>query len=57
MKCNVENVIPRCPGCKSHSDYIIINKKTGEKKYFCKMCGDFHLYKYSGENWEIIELS
>lgn len=56
MTYNVENIIPRCPGCNSHSDYIILNKKTGEKKYFCKMCGDIHLYKYNGDEWNIIKL-
>jgi ribosomal protein S27AE len=52
----VIEVIPRCPGCGRHAHFMVINKKTGETKYFCGVCATFHLYKYKGKGWEIIRI-
>ena len=57
MTYEIHGVIPRCLGCRSHSNYIIINKDTNEKKHFCKICADLYLHKYSKESWEIIDLN
>jgi len=50
-------IIPRCPGCGRFSTYILVNKKTGERKFFCESCGALHLLKYNNkEDWIIIHL-
>ena len=53
---NIEVIreIPRCEVCKSHADYWIKNKKTGESKYFCSLCSTFILLKYRNNGWDII---
>lgn len=50
------SVIPRCQTCSKHTKYIIKNKKTGEKRYLCKLCGEVQFLSYMNGEWEIISL-
>ncbi len=52
----IVKTIPRCPGCGRHSHYMAVNKKTGEVKYFCEVCGAIHLMELKDNGWEVIKI-
>ncbi|MDD5181956.1 MAG: hypothetical protein PHC66_02160 [Candidatus Nanoarchaeia archaeon] len=53
----VISVIPRCQTCSRHTVYIVKNKKSGEAKYFCALCGPLEILKYhNNSDWDTIVL-
>jgi len=53
----VISVVPRCQQCKSHSDFVAKNKKTGETRHLCKICGRLQVILYlNNDDWDIIDL-
>lgn len=52
----VISVVPRCQTCNRHTEYIVKNKRTGENKYLCAVCGPLEILRYHNnkEEWNII---
>lgn len=48
------SVVPRCSVCGATTHYWIKNKKTGETKFFCSLCGELGIFKYHNDDWDII---
>lgn len=54
-KIEIISTIPRC-GCQKIADFMVTNRETGDKRYFCRLCGAVHVLSYHNESWEIKKL-